>query len=550
MNNVLKLGTQTIGTVYTPSNLNSIYDAGWSRPADWMPMNDNSYMTGSVGGFEGLYAVFTGSANFVALSATNNYYVDWGDGSPITGSAANATQQRQFNYDSMSAATYSSGSDGHGNAGSVGYRQTMIKVYPSGSGVNFTGINLQKKHTQAGLPSIPITNWLDIAVGGTNVTTMNNIGGSTTILTLLERVNQLSISSSVTSAVDMFSNCYALQSITWPALPNVTNFQNTFGQCYSLRVCPPINAPNINYMYLMFQNCPALEYIPYFDTSKVTLFQQCFYGCGALKNIPAFNTSKSTGFANMFTNCLSLQSIPSFNTTSGSTNGFQSMFSGCRSLKTIPLLDTSKATGHAFMFQFCQSMEYIPPLNTSSSTTMANMFQQCNTLKTIPPLDTRNVTSVATMFDSCYDLQTVPLFDTSKVTDFSTMFQSCIGLQSIPKFNTQSGSNFTNMFNSCYSLKYVPDLNTTNTAATASGRFTTTFASCRSLENAPLSGSRSTLSYSGCSLSREAIVDIFNNLGVTGSVACSITTSLNWGSSSLTAGDIAIATGKGWKILP
>ena len=348
----------------------------WTRPSDWLTMPDTSSMTGSVGSFVGLLAVPTGSGNFVALSATNAYTVTWGDGT--SGSyAANATAQYQYNYDTLPSSSYSSGSVP--NNGGLGYRQVLITVVPSGSGVNFTGINLQKKHSQGGLPAVPDVNWLDIAVGGSNITSINNIGGGAVNLQYLAQCNVVNISSSITNFSNMFSNCYSLQSV------------------------------------------------------------------------PLFNTQNGTNFSYMFTSCFSLPSVPLFNTQNGIN------FGG--------------------------------------------------------------------MFDTCYSLHSVPLF------------------------NTQNGTNFSGMFNKCRSLASIPPFNVTNTAATASGTFTTMFnQQCYNLQIGTLSGSRSTIDYTGCILSYPEIINIFNNLGITGSVPCSITCSGNWGSSSLSPSDISIATNKGWTV--
>jgi hypothetical protein len=75
------------------------------------------------------------------------------------------------------------------------------------------------------------------------------------------------------------------------------------------------------------------------------------------------------------------------------------------------------------------------------------------------------------------------------------------------------------------------------------------FNNCKNLKRGALSGSRYSMDYIACSLSRDAIVSIFNNLGtaiVSGST--SITCSLNHGAVDLTTGDKAIANAKGWNV--
>jgi hypothetical protein len=199
-----------------------------------------------------------------------------------------------------------------------------------------------------------------------------------------------------------------------------------------------------------------------------------------------------TNFSNMFTSCYSLQSVPLFNTASG-TN-FTSMFTNCYSLQSVPLFNAALGTNFTSMFNSCYSLQSVPLLNTALGTNFSNMLA------------------------SCQSLQSVPLFNTASGTNFSSMFVSCQSLQSVPLFNTASGTTFTNMFNSCSSLS-----------------------------QGALSGTRYTVSYSACKLSREKIVEIFNNLG-TAVGTPTITVTNNWGTPSLTAGDLAIATGKGWTV--
>ena len=127
------------------------------------------------------------------------------------------------------------------------------------------------------------------------------------------------------------------------------------------------------------------------------------------------------------------------------------------------------------------------------------------------------IVNFAGMFAGCYSLQSIPQLDTSEGTNFGGMFDGCYSLQSIPQLDTSSGENFSGMFNYCFSL---------STAA--------------------LLGTSTNISYQNCRLSRQALVDIFNNLAtVTGKT---ITITGNWGAADLSASDRDIATNKGWTI--
>jgi hypothetical protein len=102
------------------------------------------------------------------------------------------------------------------------------------------------------------------------------------------------------------------------------------------------------------------------------------------------------------------------------------------------------------------------------------------------------------------------------------------------------------MFSNCTSLLQIPQLDTSGiTSVTNSTR--NMFASCRSLARGRTNGIKYAVSYSGCKLSRDEIVEIFNGLG-TADGAQIINVSSNIGSSALTASDELIATDKGWTV--
>jgi hypothetical protein len=100
------------------------------------------------------------------------------------------------------------------------------------------------------------------------------------------------------------------------------------------------------------------------------------------------------------------------------------------------------------------------------------------------------------------------------------------------------------MFNGCASLNSIPALSTS--AITTD--FGATFASgANSLNRCQMVFQR-TVSFNGCQLSRDAIVEIFNNLA-TVTPPKTITITGNWGVTALSAADLLIATSKGWTVI-
>jgi hypothetical protein len=156
-------------------------------------------------------------------------------------------------------------------------------------------------------------------------------------------------------------------------------------------------------------------------------------------------------------------------------------------------------------------------IGTNNIINFGSMFQGCTSLQSIPLLDTSQCAYFGSMFAGCSALQTIPLLNTSKGTNFSGMFANCTSLQSIPLLNTSLGTYFSNMFTSCYKLGKVV-----------------------------MTGTKFSISYMGCCLSRSAIIEIFNALGT--AVSQTITITGCYGAASLTAEDKLIATDKGWTI--
>jgi hypothetical protein len=235
-------------------------------------------------------------------------------------------------------------------------------------------------------------------------------------------------------------------------------------------------------------------------------------------------TVGETGTINYASFCFGLRGLQSFSIldTSNGTS-FSSMFSGCGDLRTVPLFNTSNCTSFASMFQGCTSLKSVPLLDTSNGTNFSAMFQSCPNLKTVPVFNTSNGTSFANMFNGCSSLELVPLFNTSSGTAFNSMFQACQTLSSVPLFDTSSGNNFGLMFFGGLSL--------------SKGALSGTAAAA--------------ISYHGCKLSKQALVDIFTALGTaTGATEASrtITITNNWGASLLTTEDRLIATDKNWII--
>jgi len=478
-NPVVLGGFSNTGTSTTP----------WVRPTDWLAMPQ----TGSSGGFVGLLAVYSSSFSPVALSAVGAFTVNWGDGNTFNYSSSQIAYYTH-SYNNLPSSSWSSGSNGMGNSGSIGYRQAIVQLTPSASAL--TSVIMSGKHYLLNGASAPAVNWLDVQIGGPDITSLS-IGGNTLRYPLLERVN--------------ISN-----------IPNSASFTS---------------------LATYFQNCGALQDVTIFDTVNVTNFSNLFYECRSLRNIPVLNTSKGTSFTQTFYNNYNLLTIPAWDFRSGST--FTSTFNGCASIRTVGNLTFTTASTCQGMFQNCTTLESVGDFDTSICTNFSAMFQSCQRLQQVGSYNTSKGATFSSMFQNCYTIKEVPLFDLQSGSNLSSMFAGASSLVTVPQFNTSTGSNLASMFSGCSSLEIVPLLNVT--LATGSGAMASIFATCASLKVGALSGSQSTLNYTSCSLFAPELRQIFNYLVPTGSIACSITCSSNPGLLDLSPAEITSSVlSKNW----
>lgn len=236
------------------------------------------------------------------------------------------------------------------------------------------------------------------------------------------------------------------------------------------------------------------------------------------ENVDIYSFGSITILQQLFFNFYALQKFSLPSNISSVTDMYR-MFAGCRTLKKIPIFDTTANTSFSSFCVDCYSLQEFPLFNTAAGINFQNMFEACYSLRTIPLLNVANGTSFNYMLNNCVNIHIVPLLNTIKGTNFTGMFQQMFSLQIVPNINTALGTAFNSVFNLAPSI--------------ARGAF---------------QGTRYTISYNNLCLSRASIVEIFNGLG-TAVGAQTITVTNNPGRAALTAGEIAIATGKGWTVV-
>ena len=224
--------------------------------------------------FVGLHAIFESGQNYCAFLFTTSagqYQVDWGDGT-VTLHNSNTIAQKNYDYATISNSTLCS----------RGYKQVIIKVTPVSG--NLLSCNFQQRFvTTPAQNQVYATGFLDCILSMPNANAGQSItfGGTTIRHSYVERFDVKTIGS-VTSMLNMFSNCHSLQSVPLFNTQKVTVMQQMFQNCFSLQSVPLFNTQNVTGMANMFNNCASLNFIPNFNTTLVTNFTNFANGCNSL----------------------------------------------------------------------------------------------------------------------------------------------------------------------------------------------------------------------------------------------------------------------------
>jgi hypothetical protein len=395
-----------------------------------------------------------------------------------------------------------------------------------------------------------------------------------------------------------FSSCINLKLINLPPNCIITSYAGTFTSCNSLlEVSLPMNGSQITSFQQTFQNCFVLQQItlPSTPPTATLNFASAFQACNAINEVIIPNGYLITNMANTFSFCYALQNVSLPQSLSGCTS-YSNCFQESGSIEYITLpTNCSSVTTIGSMFQNCYSLkEVIFPTSMNACTSIGNLFNSCASLQRVvfptsmSSLGTGVGTLLVNIFSGCRQLRSVvfpsnaPL---TAVTNFQGMFNGCVSLQSVTLPASTSGNLITlvNFLTNTPSLTGITNtdfLGNPNTATTTivngttlgdtSGIFSLDFR-CK-FSKLDLNGTNTTTNknrlnslrlrntgtgqYTGVSpqinlsftdLGQAALVQVFNDLPTVTARTINITSAT--GAAALTAGERAIATGKGWTIV-
>ncbi len=518
----------------------------FNRPDDWLDFP--SLVDGDEIVYMLVHVTELGDTQATIRINGGNYDVDWGDGT-TTSHTGGAIASHTYTYSGLSSTTQLED----------GKRQAIVEVTPQ-SGTFTSTIDF----VEASYYSI-----VDIKMASQGATSLA-IGGVNT----LQQFEWVGSNTNLTTFYNLFSNCNSLKKVVSIPSSNVNNFRNMFNACYNLLEVPEglIQSNSTTITQSMFQNCRSLEKIPDMDLSKSSLTNAAlmFSGCFKLRENPVISADYITSTQSMFASCFNLREVTTdFPAVTNVISMFQNcyslqkvtsdflsltttyrMFSGCYSLSELKPFDTSNVTGQASSFREsfngCRLLSDFSWVDLSSYETTTDgypLFKDSGITKTPKVWNTSQLVNLNGLFQSSIFLEYVDFDSNVQASTMDDMFNGCTILKEAPLFDTSQCTDIDGAFRSNSALPYIPayDFSSVTTAVN-------TFLSCNSLRWSDVYGIVVSHSYNNCKLSREAIVNIFNNLG-TASGSQTITMTNNPGSGDLTPTDIAIATGKGWTVV-
>lgn len=385
-----------------------------------------------------------------------------------------------------------------------------------------------------------------------------------------------------------FDGNYNLQKVIFQSdCPSLTTMSNTFLNCYSLTsVTLPTNVANATTIICnaIFYGCGTLGSmtIPWSNISTIT---SGFFGCSNLKTVSIPNATGITNFGAIFSGCSQLVNVTLPSTLNSATlNSLNNAFTGCYSLKSIviPSMTSSATTTSAFTatFQNCYSLQSVTfsAFGTASISAatgqFVNTFQNCYSLKNVDltPLNTLTIFisggSISdNMLQNCWSLESAKISTvlngaatTTGTPNAASLISNCQSLETI---------DTTNLFStSTQNLTWTNTFTAAGSGTITAGRLIGLTFSCRfakfsnngvaaakmNLQSLRLlntaagqwGGTSPQISVAYTMMGQSALVQLFNDLTTVTAKTIDITGCP--GASLLTAGERAIATGKGWTI--
>jgi len=396
------------------------------------------------------------------------------------------------------------------------------------------------------------------------------------------------------ACTSMFGSCPGLKSFIFPTNFDTTSMANMFQGCSSLSTCVmPTSMPSLTTMASCFSNTQLQEItLPTTVGASISL-NATFDTCPAISSITIPSGYTITTLQSTFNNAFGLRTIVLPNNAQNSITTLGSMCSGCFSLESIVMptsLNACTSLGQTFIN--CAALRsVIFPTTMNACTTMASTFNcsargslgnitlptsmsACtdfgssfvgqSTISSITfPSTTGNITSFANCFQEAGNITTVvlPTTQLTALTSIGGMFSSCPYITTItnvdklgnPSTTATTYINATTFTTAQYtalpSIDFYCKFSKLDLGGGAGAITTRSQLNSLRLRNngsGQYGGTSPQINISYTKLSQAALVQVFNDLPTITAKTINITGAT--GAAALTAGERAIATGKGWTI--
>jgi len=293
----------------------------------------------------------------------------------------------------------------------------------------------------------------------------------------------------------IFNSCYNIENIkftSWTSTAQAISLTDMFGNCYNLTglIWPTTAFAGTTFTggTINFTNCYALQsmtFPSYFGGTAVTASSGSVFGfntCVSLQTI-TYPTTMTSIVTLSITNCYNLVSV-NLPTTMALTT---LTLTGNASLESITLPTTVGAaiTINAIFFNCFRLKNVTIPSGWTLTGGMANAFRNCYALNSVSlPANMNSVTSWNSIFTLCYTLTSVTM-PTSMTgnNDLISAFQNCFSIKSLIFPTTMNGAGALQLtFENCYNLASL----TMPTSMTSCSNLLRTFQGCFSLQTLTL----------------------------------------------------------------
>jgi hypothetical protein len=498
--------------------------------------------------FAGLFAVYNVVGNFIALTFEGDYVVDWGDG--VTESFSSGVQaEHSYDYSSIDSETLSG----------RGYKQVIVTVTPD-SGSNLTTLDINVRHSNS--PAVSSndlsTAWLDISFSmpyGESIYLSSGVDHYLGSLELARIVN----SGNCSDFYELFYYCTALQEVVVEKMDYVEDISYMFEECNSLASVTLPDCPNLYYCSDVFYSVNSLRTASIGDISSVGDFSYFFYECGNLYSATVKKVSGSGSYA--FEYCYSLREANILD-PSELTDSYE-MFYECYELESFHLPSAPLLEYTDYMFEYCYSLKSVSFESLPIVHSTYEMFYACGMLTTASFPELPLLEYAGSMFEYCYSLESYNLSSIPLCSSLEYTFHHCTSMYDLTVSGFAPGAYISEIARHCYKLQRIaidgqPDYSDGAFRECSSLRsiiFTDCslisytdqmFIDCAQLLELRVPGMAVSFDISYCLLSRDALVQVFQDLGTVSGET--IYVQGNWGTPFLSPSDIQIATDKGWSV--